>query len=70
MLEFAASAIRALRDANLDMPGDVSVIGFDNIQLAVYHTPRLRTIRQPLRDMGETRREFCCSGSTDFAIIR
>src|SRR5882757_2737912 len=54
MPEIAASAIRALRDANLDVPGDVSVIGFDDMQLAVYHAPRLRTIRQPLRDMGET----------------
>jgi len=54
MLEFAAAAIRALRDANLDVPEDVSVIGFDDIQLAAYHTPRLTTIPQPLRDIGET----------------
>ena len=54
MLEFAAAAIRALRDANLDVPEDVSVIGFDDIQLAAYHTPRSTTIRQPLRDIGET----------------
>lgn len=48
----AIGAIRALRDANLRVPEDVSVIGFDDIQLAGYHTPRLTTIRQPLRDMG------------------
>jgi len=54
MLEFAAAAIRALRDANLDVPEDVSVIGFDDIQRVAYHTPRLTTIRQPLRDIGET----------------
>jgi DNA-binding LacI/PurR family transcriptional regulator len=39
MLEFAAAAIRALRDANLDVPEDVSMIGFDDIQLAAYATP-------------------------------
>jgi DNA-binding LacI/PurR family transcriptional regulator len=50
----AIGAIRALRDANLRVPEDVSVIGFDDIQLAGYHTPRLTTIRQPLRDMGES----------------
>jgi len=50
----AIGAIRALRDANLRVPEDVSVIGFDDIQVAAYHTPRLTTIRQPLRDMGET----------------
>ena len=54
MLEFAAAAIRPLRHANLDVPEDVSVIGFDDIQLAAYHTPRLTTIPQPLRDIGET----------------
>jgi LacI family transcriptional regulator, galactose operon repressor len=48
----AVGAIRALRDANLAVPEDVSVIGFDDIQLAAYHTPRLTTIRQPLRDIG------------------
>jgi DNA-binding LacI/PurR family transcriptional regulator len=49
----AIGAIRALGDANLRVPEDVSVIGFDDIQLAAFHTPRLTTIRQPLRDMGE-----------------
>ena len=50
----AIGAIRALRDANLRVPEDVSVLGFDDIQVAAYHTPRLTTIRQPLHDMGET----------------
>jgi len=50
----AIGAIRALRDANLSVPDDISVIGFDDINVAAYHTPRLTTIRQPLHDMGET----------------
>ena len=50
----AIGAIRALRDANLRVPEDISVMGFDDIQVAAYHNPRLTTIRQPLRDMGET----------------
>ena len=50
----AIGAIRALRDANLKIPDDVSVIGFDDIGVAAYQTPRLTTIRQPLRRMGET----------------
>jgi LacI family transcriptional regulator len=50
----AIGAIRALRDANLRVPEDVSVMGFDDIQVAAYHNPRLTTIRQPLHDMGET----------------
>jgi LacI family transcriptional regulator len=50
----AIGAIRALRDANLKVPEDVSIIGFDDISVAAYYTPRLTTIRQPLRSMGET----------------
>jgi LacI family transcriptional regulator len=50
----AIGAIRALRDANLRVPEDISVIGFDDIYVAGYHNPRLTTIRQPLHDMGET----------------
>src|SRR5262244_776550 len=50
----AIGAIRALRDANLRVPEDVSVVGFDDIYVAAYHNPRLTTVRQPLHDMGET----------------
>lgn len=43
----AIGAIRALRDHGLRVPQDVSVCGFDGIELAGYLTPRLTTIRQP-----------------------
>ena len=49
----AIGAMRAFRDAGLRVPEDVSVIGFDDIQGAAYLTPRLTTVRQPLRRMGE-----------------
>lgn len=48
----AIGAIRALRDRNLRVPHDVSVIGFDDIAASAYHTPSLTTIRQPLAQMG------------------
>jgi len=50
----AIGAVRAFRDAGLKVPEDVSVVGFDDIQAAAYLTPRLTTVRQPLRQMGET----------------
>jgi LacI family transcriptional regulator len=50
----AIGAIRALRDSGLRVPDDVSVVGFDDIQGAAYHTPSLTTIRQPLSSMGNT----------------
>jgi DNA-binding LacI/PurR family transcriptional regulator len=50
----AVGAIRAIVDVGLSCPNDISVIGFDDISSAMYHTPSLTTIRQPLRRMGET----------------
>jgi LacI family transcriptional regulator len=48
----AIGAIRALKDAGLAVPTDVSVVGFDDIQSAAYSTPSLTTVRQPLTGMG------------------
>ncbi len=48
----AIGAIRALVDAGLRVPEDVSVVGFDDVQNAAYNNPSLTTVRQPLRDMG------------------
>ncbi|HUX44997.1 MAG TPA: LacI family DNA-binding transcriptional regulator [Terracidiphilus sp.] len=48
----AMGAIRALQDVNLSIPGDVSVIGFDNIKASAYTLPRLTTISQPLAEIG------------------
>lgn len=49
----AIGAIRALREAGLRVPDDVSVVGFDDIQSAAFQNPGLTTVRQPLRKMGE-----------------
>ena len=51
--DFAAiGAVRALMDAGLRVPEDVSVVGFDDVQNAAYNNPSLTTVRQPLREMG------------------
>lgn len=50
----AIGATRALLDAGLRVPEDVSVVGFDDIQSAAFQNPTLTTVRQPLREMGET----------------
>ncbi|MGH9802190.1 MAG: LacI family DNA-binding transcriptional regulator, partial [Blastocatellia bacterium] len=49
----AIGAIRALGEAGLKVPEDVSVIGFDDIHAAAFHNPALTTIRQPLYQMGK-----------------
>ncbi len=50
----AMGTIRALHEAGLRVPEDVSVLGFDDIQSAQYQVPSLTTIRQPLQQMGST----------------
>jgi len=49
----AIGAIRALSEAGLRVPEDVSVVGFDDIQSAAFCTPSLTTVRQPLNEMGK-----------------
>ena len=48
----AIGAIRTLKDFNLRVPEDVSVIGFDDIKAAAFTLPRLTTINQPLEEIG------------------
>ena len=51
--ELAIGTIRALKDEGLRVPDDVSVIGFDGIEISNYLIPRLTTIRQPLEEISE-----------------
>lgn len=48
----AIGAINGLRHAGLEIPRDVSVVGFDDIPMARYLTPPLTTVRLPMWDMG------------------
>ncbi|MFZ0663318.1 MAG: LacI family DNA-binding transcriptional regulator [Acidobacteriaceae bacterium] len=48
----AIGVVRAVHDAGLRVPEDISVIGFDDIVSAAYQKPSLTTVRQPLREMG------------------
>lgn len=43
---YAIGAIDALRTRGLDVPGDVGVVGYDDIAIARYASPPLTTIRQ------------------------
>ena len=57
----AIGAIRAFQEAGLDVPRDVSVVGFDDIAAAAFHYPSLTTVRQPLARMGELAVEILIS---------
>ncbi|GMA34556.1 hypothetical protein GCM10025876_07600 [Demequina litorisediminis] len=48
----ALAAIEVAHDLGLSVPGDLSVIGFDDIPEAGLASPALTTVRQPLQEMG------------------
>src|SRR5262249_19602103 len=48
----AIGAMRALQEAGIRVPEDVSVVGFDDIAHASFCIPNLTTVRQPLKKMG------------------
>ncbi|MFJ9154136.1 LacI family DNA-binding transcriptional regulator [Streptomyces sp. NPDC102270] len=50
----ATGALAALREAGLDVPGDVSLVGFDDVPFAADLTPALTTVRVPYEDLGRT----------------
>ena len=53
----ALGAIRALADAGKRIPEDISVIGFDGLQMGEYTLPRLSTIAQSVEQLAE--RSMC-----------
>lgn len=49
----ALGAIRGIRSLGLEVPGDVSIVGFDDSPLMAFTEPALTTIRQPVRALCE-----------------
>jgi LacI family transcriptional regulator len=50
----AAGALRAAMSRGLRVPDDLSIVGFDDTELARILAPRLTTVRQPLAELGRT----------------
>ncbi|MDD3154075.1 MAG: LacI family DNA-binding transcriptional regulator [Victivallaceae bacterium] len=50
--EMAVGAIKACRERGLDVPRDISIIGFDDRPLSRFLHPGLSTVRQPLEELG------------------
>lgn len=47
----AVGAIRALKDLGCSVPEDISVIGFDGIDISRFTLPRLTTVEQPVDEI-------------------
>lgn len=50
--EMAAGAMDIVRSRGMSIPGDMSVVGFDNAPLSRYVHPKLSTVNYPVGDMG------------------
>ena len=60
--EMAIGVMKAARDAGLDVPADLSIVGFDDLPMASRVWPNLTTVRLPIRDMGRMAAEKLTAG--------
>lgn len=49
----AIGAVRAFSDMKIRVPEDISVIGFDGIEMADFYNPRIATLKQPMSRIAE-----------------
>jgi len=49
----AMGAMKAIRDAGLSVPEDISIIAIDGIEISNYFNPQLTTYCQPMKEMGK-----------------
>jgi DNA-binding LacI/PurR family transcriptional regulator len=56
----ARAAYRVLGQMGLSIPGDVSLVGFDDDPLTQWLNPLLTTVRQPFEQMGRAAMELLC----------
>ncbi|MDD3925566.1 MAG: GntR family transcriptional regulator [bacterium] len=59
----ALGVYRAAEERGLKLPGQLSVIGFDDIETAALIKPALTTVAQPIADMGRLAVEMLCGGN-------
>jgi DNA-binding LacI/PurR family transcriptional regulator len=50
--QMALGLTHAIREAGLDVPRDISIVGFDDIPEAAHYAPPLTTVRQDFRELG------------------
>ena len=57
----ALGAIKAAIDNGLDVPRDISIVGFDGMDESEYYNPSITTVKQPKKKMAETSVELLFS---------
>jgi DNA-binding LacI/PurR family transcriptional regulator len=61
----ALGVLKALHEAGAAVPGDVSIVGFDDIPEAGYLVPALTTVRQDFAEVGRRGVHLALSPSSD-----
>ncbi|MDP2943325.1 MAG: substrate-binding domain-containing protein, partial [Candidatus Omnitrophota bacterium] len=56
--EMALGAVKAIREKGLEIPGDISIIGFDDNPICTELFPQITTVRQPISEMGRLAAEL------------
>lgn len=64
----AIGVVRAASERGINVPTDLSVVGFDDIQLASYITPSLTTVVQPKAEMARTAVQLLVERMTDRSL--
>ncbi|MFK7852527.1 MAG: substrate-binding domain-containing protein [Granulosicoccus sp.] len=58
--EMAFGALKACKRLNINVPDDISIIGFDGLPMCNYVFPRLTSVQQPLHQIGEHAAQLVC----------
>jgi LacI family transcriptional regulator/LacI family repressor for deo operon, udp, cdd, tsx, nupC, and nupG len=66
---YAVGALMACRELGISVPAQVSVVGFDDVELAQYVTPPLTTIHQPKLRLGQLAMEMLLSLMEDRPVV-
>ncbi|GAB4004263.1 hypothetical protein GCM10029992_48660 [Glycomyces albus] len=66
----ALGVYQAAAEAGLSIPGDLSVVGFDDLPMAEWNIPPLTTIRQPLKEMATTAAEMVVALAQGRPLLR
>lgn len=56
--EMALGAVKAIREKGLEIPKDISIIGFDDNPICTELFPQITTVRQPISEMGRLAAEL------------
>lgn len=68
--DMAAAAMAAAQKAGFDVPGDLSVAGFDDTPLARAIWPRLTTVRQPIVEMAASAVEMLVAAAAREEVVQ